>query len=221
MPPPSNIAKRRTSALKESGPDYIAKRDELIEIAAQQFKQSGYRATTLAEIGRKAGLDRATVYYYFGSKEELFRAILRTGVAANIEECVRISQDESLDTVRKLEAIIGQLMRSYDEHYPHMYVYLQEEMERIAGEKSEWAHEIMSQTRRFERIVLGLIAKAVEEGHLRRDIPVSIAANAIFGMLNWTHRWYQPGGTHDAGEVAGSFAAIFLDGMRTRPSADG
>lgn len=216
MTKPSNISKRRNTALRESGADYIAKREELIGIAAQQFKQSGYRATTLAEIGRKAGLDRATVYYYFGSKEELFREILRTGVAANIEECVRISENDSLDTIQKIEGIIGQLMRAYDEHYPHMYVYLQEEMERIAGEKSAWAHELISQTRRFERIVLGLVAKAVEEGRLRRDIPVSIAANAIFGMLNWTHRWYQPGGTQDAREISRSFATIFLEGMRVR-----
>ena len=80
MTKPSNISKRRETALKEGSSDYLAKRAELVEIAAGQFKQSGYRATTLAEIGRKAGLDRATVYYYFGSKEELFREILRTGV---------------------------------------------------------------------------------------------------------------------------------------------
>ncbi len=215
-PKPSNISRRRDSALKEGSSDYLAKRDELVGIAAQQFKQSGYRATTLAEIGHKAGLDRATVYYYFGSKEELFREILRTGVDANIRECVRISESEVLDPLQKLEAIIKQLMKAYDEHYPHMYVYIQEEMDRIASEKSVWAQEIASQTRKFERIVMRLISESMAAGKLRADIPVSLAANAIFGMLNWTHRWYQPGGAHGAGEVSDSFAAIFLDGMRPR-----
>lgn len=212
----SNISKRRRSALKVSGPEYMAKRDELVEIAAQQFKQSGYRATTLAEIGRKAGLDRATVYYYFGSKEELFREILRTGVAANIAECVRISEDDTLDTVGKIEAIIRQLMHAYDEHYPHMYVYIQEEMDRITSEQSIWSQELTSQTRKFEQIVIELISQASKEGKLRGDIPVSVAANAVFGMLNWTHRWYQPGGRYDAREVADGFATIFLEGMKRR-----
>jgi TetR/AcrR family transcriptional regulator, cholesterol catabolism regulator len=210
----SNISRRRQSALSEGSPEYMAKREELIGIAAQQFKQSGYRATTLAEIGHKAGLDRATVYYYFGSKEELFREILRTGVAANISECVRISEDPELDSLQKLEAIIAQLMQAYDEHYPHMYVYIQEEMERIASEKSAWSSEIAGQTRKFERIVMNLISQTIADGKMRADIPVSIAANAIFGMLNWTHRWYQPRGAHSAAEVADSFAKIFLDGMR-------
>lgn len=212
----SNISKRRETALKEGATDYIAKRDELIRIAAQQFKQSGYRATTLAEIGHKAGLDRATVYYYFGSKEELFREILRTGVKENISECVQISEDEKLDAVGKLEAIIVQLMKAYDEHYPHMYVYIQEEMERITSEKSIWAQEIASQTRIFEKIVMGLLSEARNAGKIRDDIPVSIAANAIFGMLNWTHRWYQPGSAHGAAEISGSFAKIFLDGMKVQ-----
>lgn len=212
----SNISRRRESALKDGSADYLAKRDELIRIAAQQFKQSGYRATTLAEIGHKAGLDRATVYYYFGSKEELFREILRTGVDQNIRECVQISQSTELDSIEKLEAIVRQLMTAYDEHYPHMYVYIQEEMDRITSEKSVWAQELASQTRKFEKMVMGLIAESIAAGKMRGDIPVSIAANAIFGMLNWTHRWYQPGGMHGADEVSMSFALIFLDGMRPR-----
>src|SRR3546814_6163371 len=69
----SNISKRRSSALKEGSAEYLAKRAELLAIAANQFKTKGYRSAKLAEIGLKAGLDRATVYYYFGSKEELFR----------------------------------------------------------------------------------------------------------------------------------------------------
>lgn len=212
----SNISRRRQTALREGSSDYLAKREELIGIAAQQFKQSGYRATTLAEIGHKAGLDRATVYYYFGSKEELFREILRTGVDANIRECTRIAEDPALEPIDKLEAIIKQLMCAYDEHYPHMYVYIQEEMERITSEKSVWAQELASQTRKFERIVMKLLTETIAGGEMRNDIPVSLAANAIFGMLNWTHRWYQPGGAHRAGEVSRSFAAIFLDGMRKR-----
>lgn len=212
----SNISKRRESALKEGSTDYLAKRSELIRIAAQQFKQSGYRATTLAEIGHKAGLDRATVYYYFGSKEELFREILRTGVDQNIRECAKISESIELDSLEKLQAIVQQLMQAYDEHYPHMYVYIQEEMDRIASEQSVWAQELAGQTRKFEKMVMRLIQETIAAGKMRDDIPVSIAANAIFGMLNWTHRWYQPGGLHTPHEVSTSFAKIFLDGMKPR-----
>lgn len=210
----SNISRRRQTALQEGSADYLAKRAELVEIAGRQFKANGFKATTLAEIGHKAGLDRATVYYYFGSKEELFRECVRLGVDANIAECERIFADTDRPARERLRAVIQQLMSSYDNYYPHMYVYIQEEMNRITSEKSTWAQRIVSQTRTFERIVLRLVNELIQSGELRSDIPVSVAANAIFGMLNWTHRWYQPGGLHSAEQISNAFADIFFDGMK-------
>ncbi|MDE2301223.1 MAG: TetR family transcriptional regulator [Sphingomonadales bacterium] len=212
----SNISRRRMTALQEGSADYLAKRAELIEIAGRQFKANGFKATTLAEIGHKAGLDRATVYYYFGSKEELFRECLREGVDSNIQECERIFLDESRDAATRLRAIITQLMTAYDHYYPHMYVYIQEEMSRITSEQSAWAQQIVSQTRKFERIVISLISTLIKSGKMRSDISVRIAANAVFGMLNWTHRWYQPGGPDGPGAVAQAFCDIFFDGMRAK-----
>jgi TetR/AcrR family transcriptional regulator, cholesterol catabolism regulator len=209
----SNISRRRQTALQDGSSDYLAKRAELVEIAGRQFKANGFRATTLAEIGHKAGLDRATVYYYFGSKEELFRECVRLGVDTNIAACERIYADKARPARERLRAIIVQLMAAYDHYYPHMYVYIQEEMGRITGEKSTWAQRIASQTRIFERIVLSLVSELIEKGEMRNDIPVSVASNAIFGMLNWTHRWYQPGGPHPANQVSAAFADIFIDGM--------
>ena len=210
----SNISRRRKIALEEGSTDYLAKRAELVEIAGRQFKANGFKSTTLAEIGHKAGLDRATVYYYFASKDELFRECLREGVDANVAECERIFADPTLPTPEKLRAVIRQLMIAYDQSYPHMYVYIQEEMSRITNEKSAWAQRILTKTRSFEKIVLGLIGDLIASGELRGDIAVSIAANAVFGMLNWTHRWYQPGGKHTADEIADAFCNIFFNGMK-------
>jgi TetR/AcrR family transcriptional regulator, cholesterol catabolism regulator len=212
----TNISRRRDTALQEGSADYLAKRAELVEIAARQFKTNGFRATTLASIGRKAGLDRSTVYYYFASKEEVFRECVLVGVEANVAECARIAANTEAAARERLSAVIDQLMKAYDHYYPHMYVYIQEEMNRVTSEKSVWAQQITGQTRAFERIVMGLIAELIDNGEMRGDIPVSIAANAIFGMLNWTHRWYQPGGPHPAAEVSGAFCAIFYDGMANR-----
>ena len=105
----SNISRRRQSALQEGSADYLAKRAELVEIAGRQFKAHGFKATTLAEIGHKAGLDRATVYYYFGSKEELFRECVRLGVDANIAQCEAIFADTSRPAAERLRAVIRQL----------------------------------------------------------------------------------------------------------------
>lgn len=212
----SNISRRRKTALEDGSSDYLAKRAELVEIAGRQFKANGFKATTLAEIGHKAGLDRATVYYYFGSKEELFRECLRVGVDTNIAACEQIFAEPDLPAADKLRAVITQLMSAYDQYYPHMYVYIQEEMSRITSEKSAWAQRLVANTRIFEKIVMGLISELIAKGDIRNDIAVSVAANAVFGMVNWTHRWYQPGGPHSADEIADAFCEIFFNGMKPR-----
>jgi hypothetical protein len=98
-----------------------------------------------------------------------------------------------------------------------MYVYIQEDMRKVASEKTTWAKQMTRQTRRFEALTVGLIEQGIEEGTFREDVRVDLAANALFGMANWTHRWFKPGRQLGATEMAEAFAAIFLDGMMKKP----
>jgi hypothetical protein len=38
-------------------------------------------------------------------------------------------------------------------------------------------------------------------------------------MINWTHRWFTPGGALDAKDISAGFSTIFIDGMRPRAGA--
>lgn len=51
------------------------KREQIVEGAARVFGEYGFRKTTVADIIREAGVARATVYKYFGTKEEIFDAV--------------------------------------------------------------------------------------------------------------------------------------------------
>jgi TetR/AcrR family transcriptional regulator len=53
-----------------------AARDQILEAAELLFARQGFDPTTIKEIGAQAGLNPALLYYYFGSKEELLRAVL-------------------------------------------------------------------------------------------------------------------------------------------------
>jgi AcrR family transcriptional regulator len=48
------------------------KRKIILEAAGECFAQFGYKKTTLEDIGEKVGLNKASLYYYFESKEEIF-----------------------------------------------------------------------------------------------------------------------------------------------------
>jgi len=212
----SNISRRRRSALADGSSDYAAKREELVRIAAQLFKEQGYQSTRLIDVARAAGLDRATVYYYFGSKEELFRETVEGVLDANMHEAERLRADEGLGWIERLHAIYVRLMVSYEENYPATFVYIQEQMHQVGAEETVWAQEIMKKTRAFDQTLITFIREAINAGELRGDIPPRLVENALFGMLNWTHRWFQPGKGMTGKEVAEAFWSIFVDGMQPK-----
>lgn len=57
-------------------------RQEILGAAARRFAHAGYDSVTLKEIAADAGVTAALVVRYFGSKHDLFRAIVR-GTPAN------------------------------------------------------------------------------------------------------------------------------------------
>jgi len=213
----SNISRRRRAALSDGGAEYTAKREELVRIAAELFRSQGYHATRLADIGARAGIDRASIYYYFASKEDLFRESVEGILDANLARTEEIAAREGLSVVEQIRLVVELLMRSYEENYPHMYVYIQEQMHQVAREESAWAQEIARKTRSFDAKIVALLRQGVESGELRRDIPVRVASSALFGMFNWTHRWFTPGGSLSARDISNDFCNIFFRGMMAEP----
>jgi hypothetical protein len=104
-------------------------------------------------------------------------------------------------------------MVSYEENYPATFVYIQEQMHQVGAQETAWAQKIMKKTRAFDQTLIGFIRGAMEEGDLRNTVPVRLVENALFGMLNWTHRWFVPGGGMTGREVAEAFWSIFCGGM--------
>jgi len=210
----SKISHRRRSARSDGSADYAAKRQELLQIAARLFKENGFQATRIADIAREAGLDRATAYYYVGSKEELFREMIEGVLAGAMSEGERLLSDPTLSWLERLHGIFLSLMLSYERNYPATFVYIQERMHQIQKEEDEWAKEMTIKGRAFDQILLTFIRNAIDNGELRTDIPPRIVENALFGMLNWTHRWFVPGRGLTGEQVAVEFCSIFINVMK-------
>jgi AcrR family transcriptional regulator len=54
-----------------------AKREAIVEVAAAVFGRMGFERSSMDQIAAEAGASKATVYGYFGSKQELFLAVIR------------------------------------------------------------------------------------------------------------------------------------------------
>jgi AcrR family transcriptional regulator len=66
--------------------DAARTRKSILEAAEVLFADRGYEGASLSEIGAAAGLSRSTPSYFFGSKEELYTAVLDRAFAARQAE---------------------------------------------------------------------------------------------------------------------------------------
>lgn len=212
----SAIGRRRAAARAEGGAAYAERRAEVIAAAAEVFRVKGYRGTTLADVAESLGTDRASLYYYIGSKEELFHEIVREAAEDNARQAEAIRDEEGL-AVDKVARLITALMTSYATHYPYLFVYIQEDFSQIAGPPSTWSRAMKTINKRYDYAVVKIVQDGLDDGSIRPVASARVIANGLIGMVNWTHRWYRHNGAGapSAAEIGRAFADMALGGLRT------
>ena len=63
-----------------------ARPGELLDAALDLFVEKGYAATRVEEVAARAGVSKGTLFLYFPSKEELFKAVVRENIAGRLGE---------------------------------------------------------------------------------------------------------------------------------------
>ncbi len=63
-----------------------ARPGELLEAALDLFVEKGYAATKVDEVAARAGVSKGTLFLYFPSKEELFKAVVRENISGRFTE---------------------------------------------------------------------------------------------------------------------------------------
>lgn len=192
------------------------RRAEIIRAAADVFKSNGYRGTSLADIAQVVGTDRATLYYYVSSKEELLDEVVTDVVMANVES-VAVLRDAPGRAPDKLRELVVGLMVSYAEHFPFLYVYLQENLAHVAESRRDWAEQMRQLNRRWEDAVTDIVVQGIEEGSLRPITDPRVMAYGIIGMVSWTNRWFNPDRAKvDAASIGEAYARMLLGGMEVQ-----
>ncbi|OOL32255.1 hypothetical protein GQ85_08480 [Rhodococcus rhodochrous] len=209
----SGIGRRRALARDSNNALYKDRRAEIIAAAATLFKKKGYRGTSLADIGKEIGADRASIYYYFGSKEEIFDTVVTDVVVNNLRVAERIRDSDKTPT-SKLRELVVKLMVSYEEHYPFLYVYLQENMAHVSSERQNWAKSMRSVNRRYEKAVQEIIEQGIASGEFRSLTDPQVLAFGVMGIVSWTNRWFNPATTTvNAQAIGEAYAEILIQGL--------
>lgn len=89
-----------------------ATRESLLKAAEQVFSEKGFSGARVDEIARKARANKAMIYYHFGTKEQLYQAVLLQLFGGVLEEVDRIGR-EVADPQQRLLAFYTGLVRMF------------------------------------------------------------------------------------------------------------
>ena len=61
---------------------------EITEAALEAFAEKGYAATRVEEVAKRAGVSKGLMYLYFKTKEELFKAVVKSVVVRRVDQLI-------------------------------------------------------------------------------------------------------------------------------------
>ena len=170
-----------TRDLKATESEGVRTQQRLLEAAREIFADVGFRAATVRQICQKAGANVAAVNYYFGDKEGLYLAVLRSVPRAHAEKypAVRNGRLSARDRLRVF--VESLLQRVFDSGRPGWHVKI------IAREMVEPTRALDSLVREVARplhdeltsIVRALLGPAADDEAVRLSV-LSIMGQCVY-----------------------------------------
>ncbi len=161
-------------------------RNNILEVAAREFADKGLDGARIDEIAEKTASSKRMIYYYFGGKDELYRAVLERSYAG-IREREMAADFESLPAEDAMRAHIEQSFDYQTSHPEFARLVINENIHRAAHLKH--VKGIKDRNRMVISSLQKIIDKGVAEGVFHEDIdPVdlhmSISALCVFNVSN-------------------------------------
>lgn len=181
------------------------RRNDIIAFATARFAAQGYHPTSVGEIVDGLGVGKGVFYWYFSSKEELFRAILR-----DAQRDLRRRQKEAINGAdAPLERIAQGIRASLQWSAEHRDLFA---LVAFASTDERFAKAL----RRGAEVAVGdamyHVREAVEDGSIPDGDPL-LLTHAILGVTSELTRALLHEGGQPAHEVAEAAVAFCIGGL--------
>jgi len=182
---------------------------EILEVAAQLFKEKGFKATSIQDISEKLGLEKGAIYYWIKSKDDILYILIEEEGELFLNMIREIAnQKKSPD--EKLEELIKNHIKILANNINKAAVFFLE----LRSLPEKWKKKILRFRDEYESILRNLIEEGQKSGLIRDDIDPKMIGFAILGVINWVYTWYNPKGQKSPDEIADNFAKIILYGVK-------
>lgn len=187
------------------------RRQQLIDVAAHRFAAQGYHPTSVTDLVDEVGVAKGVFYWYFESKEALFRQIL-----ADAQRDLRRQQRQAIadepDPVRRIEAGILATVRWLDAER-HLFTLLE-----FARTEETFAPLIRQGEEQAVADALPHVKAGIAAGLIRRDDPL-VLTHAILGVTDHLARVMVLEQGRPAADAAAAAVAFCLEGILSPAAA--
>jgi AcrR family transcriptional regulator len=195
MAAPDTIARERNP---------IRTRELILDAAERLFAEQGFEETSLSDVGRAAGVSRATPGYFFGSKAELKRAVLER-CFEDVRRAVREGRERARRSGQPPEVILAGTVSDYFD-----FVAARPNFVRLVQ------REALQEEHSLDELPLGLVTGREMVAALTQELDLppgreAAVADMLFSLIALT--WFPHIHGHTLGRVAGLEPAApdFLD----------
>jgi AcrR family transcriptional regulator len=200
--------KKKPHLPEKSGRQRIAtqgtddKRERILDAAEQLFAAQGYASTTMDQIVQALGVTKPFVYYYFGSKQEIFETLSwRPAVACFT--VLDFADDDPRPAHLLVIAGIEQLIRATIEHYPSSF-FPAREPQAYRPEYLEKQHQLAEH---FYARLCALLEQGRDDGWFDFN-ETRITAQAACSVSGFLYTWYKPAGRLDVDTIVAELVEI-------------
>ena len=172
--PSKHIAKPRWQRRKDARPE------ELVAAALEVFVERGYDGTTLADVARRAGVTKGTIYLYFENKEALFKAVVRQTIVPVIAQGEALARSFTGSARDLLEQLVREYWRLVGETALAGIPKLMMAEAATFPELTRFYYDEV--VARGHRLMAGVIERGITNGEFR-PVDVMLAAKLAMSPL--------------------------------------
>jgi AcrR family transcriptional regulator len=207
---PNRKASPRWSRRKEARPA------ELLQAALALFVERGFAATRLEDVARRAGVSKGTLYLYFDSKDELFKAVVREGLVPALERGEQMLEQHEGSAAQLLRSlIIGWWELIGNTPYGGIPKLMISECRNFPELAAFYHDEVIS---RGNRLIAAALERGMHSGEFRRldtEHLTRLVLAPLVLLVVWRHSFdFCSGSRLEPADYIDSHLDLLLDGLR-------
>lgn len=183
--------------------------ERVLEVAARLFREKGYLATSVREIGKAAEMKAGSLYYHYPSKEAILEAVVTEAITSLTRE-VKTALDKASGAPfrERLRVAVEAHLRSIHEH-GDFAITSREAMDMLPPESRKRHLALRTE---YGEIWQALFEEAKAKGEVRADLDIVPVQMLILGAINWTSEWLDPK-RRSLQRASAILSDLVLDGM--------